>query len=210
MPESTAPTTYLTWIASRAEAPMYSTRISLSFIAGSSRPERRVEHSGRPAERGDAGHAPPRPAGHVAHRFLAGPHAEHRRWQHVEAVGRTERLALHQQAVEDHRQREATAGRRRWRGSAPAGSRGCTRHTPATTPPVSMTQQHVADAEEASDRAARVRAEAVVTAPDRRTPAPRAAAASGRARPGPWRARRSAGTSPTAAERPDGRGHREQ
>ena len=38
MPESAAAITYLTWIASRTEAPMYSTRISLSLIAAASFP----------------------------------------------------------------------------------------------------------------------------------------------------------------------------
>src|SRR2546428_1149913 len=38
MPASVAAITYLTWIAWRADAPMYSTRISLSLIAGARRP----------------------------------------------------------------------------------------------------------------------------------------------------------------------------
>ena len=85
---------------------MYSTRISLSLIAGASRPSGVLEIAVH-EERGDERRCRRGHEHRVAHPLGARPDAEERRGQDVEAVGGAERLALHEQAVENHGEREA-------------------------------------------------------------------------------------------------------
>ncbi len=93
----------------RTEAPMYSTRSSLSRMAGASRPRWEPQV---PVERGagDEGAQRGEPVTPDAAARADEREPGHRLRDDVEAVGRPERRRLHQQSVEDHREREAQHG----------------------------------------------------------------------------------------------------
>ena len=139
---------------------MYSTRISLSLIAGASRPsgvlQIAIDQQRRQESHAAAGHQHD-----VAYRAFKRPDAEHGRWQNVEPVGRAERFVLDQQPVEDHRQRQAQQAEENAAITRQQEAQD-ERHQSGDQSPGDHLHQHVADIEKPAEAAGGVCADAVV------------------------------------------------